>query len=293
MFSINSFSLAKLNNAEFVGYFVNVNKVIDAAGSENLGLEEAVSKSFGEVLQKLIDQVYTARGSEYTVAMQAADSKRDQIYKRIQLRLQMVQVAEENSDLLDCKDVVEKVILAKYGLGVMSMPQHEESAVLQGFCYDLRDKLSEDQLDVLGITSDLSRLEQANSAFIEAYNSRSNERAAGDTGLTVKLRGEMMDLYQQIAYAVQFYANSVLPANATKAAACQGYIQTVNVMLGDVKKRWMARTGGSAEEVESPEGDDNGGGQQQAGGGGTGAGGGNTGGTGGSGSGGVNVPIEY
>lgn len=301
MFSINSFSLAKLNNAEFVGYFVNVNKVIDEAGAENLGLEASMTTHFSDLLQKLIDQVYTARGSEYTAAMQAADSKRDQVYKRIQLRLQMVQVAEEHSELLGCKDVVEKLILAKYGMGVTSMPQHEESAVLQGFCYDLRDKLDEDQLDVLGITSDLSRLEQANNAFINAYNSRSNERAAGDTGLTVKLRGEMTEVYQQIAFAVQFYANSGQADHATKATACQGYIQTINVMLADVKKRWMSRTGGSAEDGADADENENGGGnagQQSGGDGGANGSAGNTGSTGesgntgGTGSTGGKVPVE-
>lgn len=251
MHIISTFSIPKLNNAEFVAYFVNLNKMIEGVGSENLGIDSSILSEYASTLTRLIDQVYTTPGSQYTAQMKEFDSQRDQIFKRIRLRLQMVTVAENNSDLLACKDIVETTLLAKYGAGVVTMPQHEESAVLNGFIYDIKNKLDEDAIDALGIMSDITALEMANNGFINAYNKRSDERAAGDTGLTLKLRNKMNDLNTQINFTLQYLANSTLEANATKAAACQTFIASLNVVLADVKKRYNQRTnGGTLEDTE-------------------------------------------
>ena len=250
MFTINSFSISKLNNAEVTGFYINVQKAITTNDPTKLGLVE-VLPNFGTTLQKLIDQVYTTTGSEYTAAMLETDLKRDQTYKRIRLRLQMVEVAEDSAAIKAVKDVVKTHLLAKYTSKVPQLPYQEESAILQGFIFDLNDKLGDDGIAALGITDDLQALEDANNEFIAAYNSRATERAEGDTGLTLKLRQEMYALYQQICFITQYLANSTDTANAEKAAACQAFIAVLNVLLADAKKRYNQRiSNGSDEESE-------------------------------------------
>ena len=254
MFTINPFSISKLNNAEYTGLMINVQKAITTNDPTKLGLVE-VLPNFGTTLQKLIDQVYTTTGSEYTAAMLETDLKRDQTYKRIRLRLQMVEVAEDSAAIKAVKDVVKTHLLAKYTSKVPQLPYQEESAILQGFIFDLNDKLGDDGIAALGITEDLQALEDANNAFIAAYNQRATERAEGDTGLTVKLRQEMYALYQQVCFIVQYLANSTETANAEKATACQAFIAVLNVLLADAKKRYNQRTNnGTGEEGEGGEG---------------------------------------
>ena len=254
MFTINSFSISKLNNAEVTGFYINLQKAITTNDPTKLGLIE-VLPNFGTTLQKLIDQVYTTTGSEYTAAMLETDLKRDQTYKRIRLRLQMVEVAEDSAAIKAVKDVVKTHLLAKYTSKVPQLPYQEESAILQGFIFDLNDKLGDDGIAALGITEDLQALEDANNEFIAAYNSRATERAEGDTGLTLKLRQEMYALYQQVCFVTQYLANSTETANAEKAAACQTFIGVLNVLLADAKKRYNQRiNNGSDEEGEGGEG---------------------------------------
>ena len=254
MFTINSFSISKLNNAEVTGFYINLQKAITTNDPTKLGLIE-VLPNFGTTLQKLIDQVYTTTGSEYTAAMLETDLKRDQTYKRIRLRLQMVEVAEDSAAIKAVKDVVKTHLLAKYTSKVPQLPYQEESAILQGFIFDLEDKLGDAGITALGITDDMAALEEANNAFISAYNQRATERAEGDTGLTLKLRQEMYALYQQICYSVQFLANSTLTENAEKATVCQAFIAVLNVLLADVKKRYNQRiSNGGDEEGEGGEG---------------------------------------
>ena len=257
MFTINTFSISKLNNAEYTGLMINVQKAITTNDPTKLGLTE-VLPNFGTTLQKLIDQVYTTTGSEFTAAMLEADVKRDQTYKRIRLRLQMVEVAEDNPAIKAVKDVVKTHLLAKYTSKVPQLPYQEESAILQGFIFDLNDKLGDEGIAALGIGEDMSALEDANNAFIAAYNSRATERAEGDTGLTFKLRQEMYALYQQICFITQYLANSTEVANAEKATACQAFIAVLNVLLADAKKRYNQRTNnGTDAEGEGEGGDTN------------------------------------
>ena len=255
MFTINSFSISKLNNAEVTGFYINVQKAITTGDPTKLGLAE-VLPNFGSTLQKLIDQVYTTTGSEFTAAMLEADVKRDQTFKRIRLRLQMVDVAEDNPAIKAVKDVVKTHLLAKYTSKVPQLPYQEESAILRGFIFDLNDKLGDDGIAALGIGDDLSSLEDANNSFIAAYNQRATERAEGDTGLTLKLRQEMYALYQQICFITQYLANTTDTANAEKATACQAFIAVLNVLLADAKKRYNQRinNGAGDEEGEGGEG---------------------------------------
>jgi hypothetical protein len=229
---------------------INIQKAITTNDPTKLGLVE-VLPNFGSTLQKLIDQVYTTSGSEFTAAMLNADDKRDQTYKRIRLRLQMVEVAEDNPAIKAVKDVVKTHLLAKYTSKVPQLPYQEESAILQGFIFDLNDKLGDEGIAALGIGDDLSSLEDANNSFIAAYNQRATERAEGDTGLTVKLRQEMYALYQQVCFVTQYLANSTETANAEKATACQAFIAVLNVLLADAKKRYNQRiNNGTGEEGE-------------------------------------------
>ena len=255
MFTINTFSISKLNNAEVTGFYINVQKAITTADASKLGLSEVMTP-YSTTLEKLIDQVYTTTGSEFTAAMLEADVKRDQTYKRIRLRLQMVEVAEDNPSIKAVKDVVKTHLLAKYTSKVPQLPYQEESAILQGFIYDLNDKLGSNGINALGISDDMAALEDANDSFIAAYNQRAAERAEGDTGLTVKLRQEMYALYQQVCFVTQYLANSTETANAEKATACQAFIAVLNVLLADAKKRYNQRisNGSGDEEGEGDEG---------------------------------------
>ena len=245
MYTINSFSISKLNNAEITAFFINLQRTMSSP--ENLGVA-AITGPFDTTLQKLIDQVYITAGSEHTASMQAADKKRDLIYKRIRLRLQLVDLSDDNETLNAIRDTVKTHLLDKYGAGIPQLPYQEETAILKGFLYDIGQKLTEDDQEALGISADVAALEQANNAFITAYNARSVARAEGDKGVTVRLRGEMCAFYQQICFTTQYLANSTEEANATKATACQNFIGVLNVILEEAKRRYTQRLNGLGDD---------------------------------------------
>ncbi len=290
MFSINSnFSISRLNNAEITAFYINVQKAITTNDPSKLGVV-GILPAFGSKLQELIDRVYVSQGSEFTAAMKAADDRRCLIFRRIRLRLQMVEVAEQNEALLAIQDVVRTHLLSKYVATVTSKAYQERTSILQGFILDLNEKLGDSGIATLGLAEDITALEDANNEFIAAYAQRTAEKAEGNMGVTLRLRDEMYDIYLQMIYTVQYLANSTDEANAEKATACQAFIAHVNVLLSDAKKRLEQRlSGGDTEEGEggSNAGDEGGQGSNEGGQGGSnggsnegGQGGGNGGGSG-------------
>ena len=259
MFSINSnFSISRLNNPEITAFFMNVQKAVTLSDIEKLGVG-SVMPAYNTKLQELIDRVYVSQGSEFTAAMKAADDRRCLIFRRIRLRLQMVEVAEQNEQLLAIQDVVRTHLLTKYVANVTSKAYQERSSILQGFLYDLEEKLGDSGVQTLGLADDMASLEEANNTFIAAYAARTAEKAEGNMGVTSRLRDEMYDLYLQVIYIVQYLANSTDTANAEKAAACQAFIAHVNVLLSDAKKRLEQRLSGGDTESGDGTGSEEGG----------------------------------
>ena len=255
MILVSSFSIQRLNNAEITGFLINVQKLISQSTASALGIDSTVNTAYNEALRQLVDQVYTTQGSLHTTAMQEADKKRDLIYKRIRLKLQAVEVAEEGSPLQKIADKVQTLLLARYGAGVPSKPYQEETAILQGFLFDLHDKLDDDDVELLGLEGDITRLEQANNAFIEAYQQRAAEKAEGDVARTLKLRAELTDLYAQVCVVVQFHANGT----DEQATSCQEFIRHLNVIVADAKYRLDHRSNKGNAEDPTDDGKDDGG----------------------------------
>ena len=267
MFSVSTnFSISRLNNPEVTAFYINVQKAITTNDPSKLGVTMVLS-AYGAKLQELIDRVYVSQGSEFTAAMKAADDRRCLIFRRIRLRLQMVEVAEQNEALLAIQDVVRTHLLTKYVASVTARAYQERSSILRGFILDLNEKLGDSGIATLGLADDITALEDANNAFIAAYAQRTAEKAEGNMGVTLRLRDEMYDLYLQVIYTVQYLANSTDEANAEKATACQTFIAHVNVLLSDAKKRLEQRLsngdtegeGGSNTGDEGGQGGSNGG----------------------------------
>ena len=250
LFSINTFSLARLNNQEYVGLMINVQKVLTDANRENLGFESSTLSDYNTLLQMLMDQVYSSQASLFTQQMKAADVKRNTIYKRLRMKLMAGEYVEEGSRLAKYSDVLRTEILSKYTGSVTQLPMQEETAVVSGLIYDLRDKLDDDAIEELGIEDDIAKLELANTAFVKAYNARATEKAEQETQRTILLRQKLNDVFGLICYSTQFYANSPAEKHKEMAPECQNVIKLMNVLLNEARQRLLQRLKQNSESDE-------------------------------------------
>ena len=231
-----------MNNAEFLAFFVNLQKVIGEISIGSLGISESQKQQIDDIVQKMTDQVYATLGSEFTAKMQEADERRSAIYKRILTKLQVVNYAESDRDLNKVKDVVKAVFLSKYKMQVGSIAQQERTAIISGFIYDLKERLDEEAQETLGVYSDVVSLEGANNAFIASYNSRNIERIEAEKGVSLLCRKQLTELYSIATLLIQYTANQPAEGEgADKVKDCIAFVNRANVLLDDARTRLNTR----------------------------------------------------
>ena len=255
MFKFITFSISRLSNPEFVAFSLNLSKQLQKSDKDQLGITSEMITQINKTTALLVDQVYVSSGSEHTAAMQAADDDRDRIFRRIRKKLEIVEVADEGSELQKIREVVTVHLLNKYKANVTQLAYQEETAVLSGLLMDLRSKLDEEAHELLGIEDDIILLETANNAFAAAYGGRIVEKATAEMGVTHKLRTEFCDMFDRLCLTIEYNANG----SDAKAEPCQTFIRNVNVILADCKKRLDQRSkGGNASDNagdDTPAGD--------------------------------------
>ena len=257
--TISTIDMARLKNAEHVQLHSNVRNLVTTATPTKLGLSDVVFTPYRDAILVEQDIVNKATGSAYTLEMQEADQKRDQIFKRVRKKLELCELEDESTTAYKATGVVKKHLLAKYPGSVCQLPYQEESATLAGFVLDCRELLTDEQVEGIGIDSDLDDLESANIKFGRMYQERVGERAEGDTRLSLKLRAATDQAYQILTLSLNALANDPTPANATQVAAVRELVGKMNVVIKEAKDRLNQRTnaGDSQAPSDSPQGGGN------------------------------------
>ncbi len=253
--TISTIDMARLKNAEHVQLHSNVRNLVTTATPTKLGLADVVFTPYRDAILVEQDIVNKATGSAYTLEMQEADQKRDQIFKRVRKKLELCELEDESTTAYKATRVVKKHLLAKYPGSVCQLPYQEESATLAGFVLDCRELLTDEQVEGIGIDSDLDDLESANIKFGRMYQERVGERAEGDTRLSLKLRAATDQAYQVLTLSLNALANDPTPANATQVAAVRELVGKMNVVIKEAKDRLNQRTNGAPSD--SPQGGGN------------------------------------
>lgn len=158
MLTLTHLTLDRLKNAEHVQFNTNVRNLIEEADTEKIGLSDLVFTPYVQAIGAELDIVNRALGSAFTLEMQATDQKRDVIFKRIRRKLELCEYEDVESEAYKAAPVVRKHFLDKYGAGVVNLPYQEQTATLSGFIMDARAILQPEQIEAIGIDSDLDDL---------------------------------------------------------------------------------------------------------------------------------------
>ena len=254
--SINHISVERLKNAEHVAFHSNVRNLITTAGTEAIGLNQLVFNPYRDAILAEQDIVNRSTGSAYTAEMQEADRKRDMIFKRIRRKLELCELEDASTEAYKATSVVQKHLLGKYGAGVVNLPYQEQTATLAGFVLDCREFLTDEQVESIGIDSDLDDLESANIRFGRMYQERVAEKAMSDSKLSIKLRQATDEAYLSLSFALNALANDPTPANAEKVTKAREVVGKINVVVKEAKDRLNQRM---TAPSDSPQGGENGG----------------------------------
>ena len=257
MHSINTLPFAQLRNAEHVAFFNNVLRELDKYGAEDLGIAAEKFAQFTKTVSDEQDIVLKAQGSMYTADMEALDQERDNLDRKVRLKLQAVTYSSPDSASATFVTPLEKYILNKYSTDIVSLAYQEEGAHLSGFLLDLESRFTKEELKAMGVDQDLIDLKLANDTFADIYNQRANERAGGTAELTKKLRAESEELYNFMRLHIEYMTN--FAAETEKGQACGIVLGVINELVRDARLHLNLRKGKTdgGSEDSSDELDDN------------------------------------
>ncbi len=248
MLTINTLPFLSLRNAEHVSFFNNTVVAITTLGAEDLGLSTAQFTEFKKAVTEEQDIVLKAQGSMYTADMEAADKERDALYGLIHHKLMAVAMYPENSAMATYKTALQKYILNKYNTDIPSLAYQEESAHLSGFDMDMHAQFSDDDLEAMGVSTDLLLLKAANERFAEMYNQRAVERSGSNAEETKRLREQSEALYARIKLYLEYTADSA--PESDKGILCAKLIGVINEIVRDARKHLNMRLGKSPVDEE-------------------------------------------
>jgi len=248
MEKIDSLSFGQLRNAEHVSFHTNVLVALEKVGATKLGLTNDRLQAYKQIVDAEQDIVNHSTASIYTPEMKAMDDERDRLFRLIRLKLQAVLLADKDSDVAQYATVVDKYLLAKYGIDIVNVAYQEESALIAGFIMDVKARFNEDALDAMGITSTLENLESANTGFANQYNERVTEKSSATTAATARTRKETEDAYNLISLHLEYKANTESATETGKA--CTSLIAVVNEIIKDVKRVISVRKGNAESSEE-------------------------------------------
>lgn len=252
--TINTIALTNLKNAEHVQFHTNVRNVIESAGTEETGITDLVYDPYCVTIEKEQDIVNMATGSAFTIEMQEYDQKRDLIFKRIHRKLELCELSDHDTKAYQLLPKVQKHLLNKYGNSVTYLAYQEETATLSGFIHDCRTMFTAEEIEALGIEGDIDDLQAANLKFNQVYHQRVDEKAAGNTHISVKLRAATDEAYTLLVLTINSLANDPTPGNKVKVDACRAVVGRINIVIKDAKDRLSQRLGSSVAEPGKTDG---------------------------------------
>ena len=211
------------------------------AEPEAIGLEQTVYAAFAQAISEEQDIVNKASGSVYTQEMQIADAERCNVYRRIMRKLTVCEFEAADSVQHMAWPVIERNLVVPYGLSVVQLPLQEKSAVITGFIMDARNQLTSEQLQKVGITSDLGQLESANTKFVSMFQERISEKSSQVAGYNSICRANTDAAWKHVYTLLNALANSTDESKKSQTACAVDVVNKINTLTEETRQRLTYR----------------------------------------------------
>lgn len=214
---VESLSLSRLNNAEFIGFMHRVLGLLpegegsgtdegypevsslstaEASDISSLYIDAGLIEELTACLDKLVSLTRETRTNQNTQELVEIDKKRDSLVKYI-----LKVVSQARTLPLEAQQAAGQrlySLLSVYS-GTDRLPQEQETTVIRGMLEDIGREEFADDVELLGIRTMADELKQQNELFAEKSMARRLERgAARQSDKTTDLRAEASELYQEL-----------------------------------------------------------------------------------------------
>lgn len=203
---VKNFAMSRLSNSFHASFHHAVVTQVSEVGDSPLGLYDGFCAQYLASVNKEQDIVNRTLGSAKTETLRAADELRDRYFRAVRNVLRNTKNASSDS-IRDLYDVINKKLIKPYPGSMTNEGDHQESSHIRGFIYDVRQFLTAEQINKLGIKEDLEAMEAANEEFEAIYLERVEEQVQNPAGFGLECRKEVDAHWARLVRTLDYYAN--------------------------------------------------------------------------------------
>ena len=223
-----------MNTPEYLNLMTRTKEWLDAVGFAALGIEADVMERFEQLLGLLGDLVARSYAQAETPEMAELEKQRDALGLYI---IDNVRNAQ-NVPIANAADAAKSLWLdLKPYEKFYSMPNQQETMMLDGMTRDLKSEKNAPYVATLGLTSYVDELATVNTRYAELTSQRTSQRNAEKTADSATLRKEMDQLYDYIT-TVAFCESVAKPTDATAR-----FISELNAVIDEINALYNQRMG--------------------------------------------------
>ena len=229
---IKTFSLHKLNNAEYANFANRMLNLAADTGPEAMGIEDADLDRYSVLLTQLNDLVARSYASAETAELAELDKQRDVLGKYI---IDTVSAAVDVP--LASKAAAAKALslVLKPYKGFHDLPNQQETVTVAGMVLDLSKEENAAHVQTLGLTEFVNELNLTNTRYLTLTEQRTQSRESAKTDNSKTLRTEMDALYDYIT-TVGFCMSVVTPTADTA-----NFVTQLNAVIDEVNTAYTQR----------------------------------------------------
>lgn len=221
---IKNIYLTRLNNAQYLHFMIEVEKLVRTATLEKLQISEKLFQKFQENIKTLTEKAYENRSEQQTKELMKLDKERDNIVRYLLASIRN----ERKSHIVKRKEASESLYEAtKNYKNVPTMEYNEESVAIRALLSDLASDKNAKDVATLGLTATLEHLKTLNEDFEKQMGDRTFVQSSKETGSTKKVRKETNLIYDEIALRAQSQSIAIPSVEAST------FVTVLNKLIDD------------------------------------------------------------
>ena len=241
---IKDIKLRNFNNAEYTQFLSNTEQLLQTAGAGHLRIDAGLLAEFRDNIQKLTDISFQSRASTETEELAKLDKQRDDLAVYLLAAFRV----ERKSPIIPRREAAAKLYtITKNYIGVQSLPNRQETQVLEGLVTDLEKPENQMLLINLNLAEVLSQLKNANYEYKRLTAGRADSQILNTVESAKKVRKLTDEQYDELITRA-FVASVAFPSQETKA-----FVTSINKLIDDTRKAYKQRLAHTKKtEKENP-----------------------------------------
>lgn len=231
---ILTINFPRLNNAEYTQFMSNVAKLVEIATPNKLGVSSEFFGVFKENIQTLTDISNHSKTSDSTQKLEVLDKERDSLAVYL-----LGAFRNERKTPIEAKKLaaISLYNATKNYIGLQSLPNRQETQVIEGLIADLEKPEYTAHITTLGLIEVVSALKTKNLEYKELTQDRAENQVANKLESAKKVREQASLQYDEIA--TRAFVNSV----AVPSEETANFVISLNKLIEDTTNAYKQRMG--------------------------------------------------